>query len=162
MLLNRLKKNRGRLSDLSEAMQKMVLSDDRKQQKILKQLVMKNNGDLTKVEMDTKDLVEANDSELALERQTPMTKTQVELELLYGAEAEKVMSHKRSLGLIRQDLHAIGSSGSDTPAAVGTAEHVEAVATEVTRTTTLETQLSARPFAEKLLEEIKGDLKKFR
>ena len=27
----------------------------------------------------------------------------VELELLYGAEAEKVMSHKRSLGLIRKD-----------------------------------------------------------
>ena len=76
MLLNRLKKNQSRLSDLSEAMQKMVLSDDPKQQKILKQLVMKNNGDLTKVEMDTKDLVEANDSELALERQTPMTKTQ--------------------------------------------------------------------------------------
>ena len=38
----------------------------------------------------------------------------------------------------------------------------EKILKKVTRTTTLETQLSARPFAEKLLEEIKGDLKKFR
>ena len=110
-----------------------------------------------------------------------------------------ISSNESVKSLLSTTESSKSAGSSDTPAAVGTAEHVEAVAIEaaktkakpaakgakkqkvepttplekgrdlaekilkkVTRTTTLETQLSARPFAEKLLEEIKGDLKKFR
>ena len=76
MLLNRLKKNRSRLAELSQEMQDMVLSDDPAKQKDLKRLLMKNGGSLEKVELETKELVEANDSERALETHTPMTKAQ--------------------------------------------------------------------------------------
>ena len=76
MLLNRLKKNRSRLAELSQEMQDMVLSDDPAKQKDLKRLLMKNGGSLEKVELETKELVEANDSERALETHTPTTKAQ--------------------------------------------------------------------------------------
>ena len=76
MLLNRLKKNRSRLAELSQEMQDMVLSDDPAKQKDLKRLLMKNGGSLEKVELETKELVEANDSGRALETHTPMTKAQ--------------------------------------------------------------------------------------
>ena len=54
----------------------MVLSDDPAKQKDLKRLLMKNGGSLEKVELETKELVEANDSERALETHTPTTKAQ--------------------------------------------------------------------------------------
>lgn len=76
MMLNRLKKNKGRLSALGDKLKSMVLSDDPEVTKNLKSLIMKNNGNLKEVELQSQDIVESNDGELGLSRVSPMTRAQ--------------------------------------------------------------------------------------
>ncbi|CAE6958892.1 unnamed protein product [Symbiodinium sp. CCMP2592] len=106
MMLNRLRKNPARLTALGEKLKDMVMSNDPTTMKRLKELVVQNQGDLAKIEVQVQDVVEANDGEAALSRVSPMTKAQVEH--LYGADAEAVMSHKRSLGQIQKDNNVPG------------------------------------------------------
>ena len=91
MMLNRLKKNKGRLSTLGDKLRSMVLSDDPEVTKELKELIMKNNGDLKKVDLQTKDIVESNDAELGLSRVSPMTRAQATC--LSCAAVELMIAH---------------------------------------------------------------------
>lgn len=91
MMLNRLKKNKGRLSTLGDTLKSMVLSDDPEVTKELKELIMKNNGDLKKVDLQTQDIVESNDAELGLSRVAPMTRAQATC--LSCAAVELMIAH---------------------------------------------------------------------
>ena len=69
----------------------MVLSDDPDVTKELKELIMKNNGDLKKVDLQTQDIVESNDAELGLSRVSPMTRAQATC--LSCAAVELMIAH---------------------------------------------------------------------